>query len=143
MKVTLTVDGAAYEAVVDHKARTVTVDGESFPLRADNVRLLVPGRAVVAGREVAYSIQELDLLAGEGGVAASGPMRVKPPMTGKLEALRVTVGQSVAKGDVLFVLEAMKMQNEVRAPAAGTITAIHLKPGATLETNQVVLELAP
>lgn len=35
------------------------------------------------------------------------------------------------------------MQNEVRAPAAGTVTAIHLKPGATLETSQVVLEIGP
>ena len=64
-------------------------------------------------------------------------------MTGKLDSFRVEVGQAVAKGDVLFVLEAMKMLNEVRAPAAGTVTAIHLKPGATLETSQVVLELGP
>ena len=143
MKLTLTLDGAAFEVLVDHKARTVTVDGERFPLMPNGVRLLGSGRAVVAGRELAFAVSDLDLFAGEAGAAASGPTRVKPPMTGKLDSFRVQVGQAVAKGDVLFVLEAMKMLNEVRAPAAGTVTVIHLKPGATLETNQIVLELGP
>jgi biotin carboxyl carrier protein len=143
MKVSLTLDGVAYEVVVDRKKGTVAVDGESFPLHADGVRLLAPGRAVVAGREVAYALSDLDLLAGEAGSGASGPTKVRPPMSGKLESVKVGVGQAVAKGDVLFVLEAMKMLNEVRSPSAGTVTAVHLKPGATLETNQVVLELGP
>ena len=47
MRLTLTLDGAAFDILVDHKARTVTVDGERFPLTPNGVRLLGPGRAAV------------------------------------------------------------------------------------------------
>ena len=142
MKFTLEIDGVAYEVAIDRKARTVTVDGERFPLDGKAVRLLQDGCADVAGREVVYSVRDLQV-AGITGATARGPSKVKPPMTGKLESIKVSVGQAVAKGDVLFVLEAMKMHNEVRSPAAGKVTAIHLNAGTTLETNQVVLEIQP
>ena len=67
--------------------------------------------------------------------------RVRPPMTGRVESLLVGPGQSVAEGDVLFVLEAMKMRNEVRSPMAGVVAAVHVQVGAAVDTGTVVVEL--
>jgi pyruvate carboxylase subunit B len=63
-------------------------------------------------------------------------------MNGKVERILVKAGQAVAKGDVLFVLEAMKMQNEVRSPVAGTVQAVHAAAGAVVEPSQVLVEIA-
>lgn len=111
--------------------------------RSLHVELVGTGQARIDGRRTSYEV-----LAVTGGTSASAAgaghaTHVRPPMNGKLESVRVQVGQSVAKGDVLFVLEAMKMQNEVRAPSAGRVAAIHLAAGATVEPKQVVLDLEP
>ena len=77
-----------------------------------------------------------------GAARGASPLTlVRPPMNGKLERILVQEGQQVAKGDVLFVLEAMKMHNEVKASSAGQVAAIHLVVGATVEPRQVVLDL--
>lgn len=74
---------------------------------------------------------------------ASGTTRIRAPMSGRLMELRVRPGMAVAKGDVLFVLEAMKMQNEVRSPAAGVVAGVHAQPGETLDAERVVVEVGP
>ena len=51
------------------------------------------------------------------------------------------VGQAVAKGQTLFILEAMKMENEVKAETEGTVAAIAVEPGATVDIGDVVMEL--
>ena len=64
-------------------------------------------------------------------------------MTGRLEEVLVTPGQQVAAGDVLFVLEAMKMRNQIKAQADGIVASVHADIGATVDPKTVVLELAP
>ena len=138
---TLEVDGYVHEVVVDPAKGTVLVDDASFPLDGEGVVLRGPGNAAIGDAVVRFRIDAVARAGGGGGGGATGPVKVRPPMTGRLESLRVKQGQAVQKGDVLFVLEAMKMHNEVKAPASGTVAVIHLQPGATLETNQVVLEI--
>jgi biotin carboxyl carrier protein len=53
----------------------------------------------------------------------------------------VTDGQTVEKGDVLVVLESMKMQNELRAPRAGTVTRLRVKSGDSVEQKQTLLSV--
>ena len=111
--------------------------------RTLHVELAKDGTARIDGKPVPYRIQSVT---GTAVAGASGPghaLHVRPPMNGKLESVRVKPGQQVAKGDVLFVLEAMKMHNEVKAPVAGKVAAIHLAAGATVEPKQVVLDLEP
>ncbi|MBL3561574.1 acetyl-CoA carboxylase biotin carboxyl carrier protein subunit, partial [Rhodovulum sulfidophilum] len=57
-------------------------------------------------------------------------------------SVAVAVGQSVAAGEPLMVLEAMKMNTDIRAPQAGTVTAINAAPGATVTEGQVLLILS-
>jgi geranyl-CoA carboxylase alpha subunit len=62
-------------------------------------------------------------------------------MNGKVVALLVAEGESVAKGQRLVVVEAMKMQHEVTAGCAGTITRVAVKPGDQVKTRQLLVEL--
>ena len=67
---------------------------------------------------------------------------VKSPMPGRVVKVLVAKGDSVAAGQGLFVLEAMKMENEVRARVAGTVAEVHVAAGATVEGSAKLLTLA-
>ena len=56
-------------------------------------------------------------------------------MPGNILKVNVAVGQAVKEGDVLVILEAMKMENEIMAPKAGTITQVLVSKGSTVDTN--------
>ena len=60
---------------------------------------------------------------------------VKSPMPGNILKINITVGQKVNEGDTLLVLEAMKMENEIAAPKAGTVAQIIVSKGAVVETG--------
>ncbi len=64
---------------------------------------------------------------------------IKAPMPGLILALKKNVGDSVKKGDALFVLEAMKMENEIRATKEGVVKDVLVSEGSTVEKNQVVI----
>jgi biotin carboxyl carrier protein len=72
-----------------------------------------------------------------------GRVKVTSPMPGRIVAVRVAAGQQVAKGDLLFTLEAMKMQNEFVAPVDGKIAALAATPGAVASAGDVLVELEP
>lgn len=156
MRVVLEVDGAAH-AVDFGAAGTVTVDGEPFEVSLERngagLVVLVGGRrlhvrlgdgtADVEGETLAWRIAELQGADGASGGASGGSARVRPPMNGKVERMLVSVGQVVAKGEVLFVLEAMKMHNEVRSPVAGRVSAVHGAAGESVEPSEVLVEIEP
>ena len=127
----------AWSLVGDGEARLVEVDGAANKLsvevsHADGE----PRQAVVevarAGREAAAA----------GDRAASGPAIVRAPIPGKLVKLLVKPGDQVKAGQTLAVLEAMKMENELRAPRDATVAAVHASEGTTVETGQELLSLA-
>lgn len=70
--------------------------------------------------------------------APVGGETVKSPMPGNILGVNVTVGQAVKKGDVLMILEAMKMENEIMCPCDGTVKAVEVAKGATVETGAVL-----
>ena len=70
--------------------------------------------------------------------APAGGESVTSPMPGNILAVNVTAGQAVKKGDVLMVLEAMKMENEIMAPCDGTVGAVSVTKGATVETGTLL-----
>ena len=63
------------------------------------------------------------------------------PMPGNILDVSCTVGQAVTAGQTLIVLEAMKMENEIVAPVAGTVASINVKKGDTVETDAVLVTL--
>lgn len=75
-------------------------------------------------------------------VAGSGNIKVTAPMPGNIWKIKTSVGATVNKHDVLLILEAMKMENEIVAPEAGTVTAILVKEGDSVEPGKVMVEMA-
>jgi pyruvate carboxylase subunit B len=79
-----------------------------------------------------------DLAAAAGGPA--GPQPLKAPMPGLIVRVTVAVGDAVAAGQGIVVMEAMKMENELAAPAAGTVKAVHAKAGNAVEKGALLVE---
>jgi len=121
----LIVDGMSHEAYVQER------DGEW--------QVLLRGRL--------YSIDVEDerekrlRAAGGGGVADTGEYHLKAPMPGLVVAISVEEGQEVKKGDVLLILESMKMQNELKSPRDGVVNRIKVKAGESVEQKQAMLSI--
>jgi biotin carboxyl carrier protein len=123
----LLVDGVSYEvgivADATHPERlTVTVRGERIGLE-----VLDPRR--------------LRLRAAAGGMAVEGEAEVVAPMPGKIVKVLVEEGQAVAEGEGVVVVEAMKMENELRAPRAGTVAGLSVAEGDTVEGGSVLMRI--
>ena len=76
-----------------------------------------------------------------GGVAEGGELHLKAPMPGLVVAVPVTEGQEVKKGQVLIILESMKMQNELKSPRDGIVDRIKVKAGESVEQKQTLLNI--
>ena len=74
--------------------------------------------------------------------APAGGQAISAPMPGTILKVNVSNGQAVKKGDVLFVLEAMKMENEIMAPCDGTVAGVSVSAGASVETGTALCSLA-
>ncbi|MBQ1231569.1 MAG: biotin/lipoyl-binding protein [Clostridia bacterium] len=74
--------------------------------------------------------------------AAAGGETVVAPMPGTILSVNVANGAAVKKGDVLLVLEAMKMENEIMAPCDGTVSSVPATKGATVNTGDVLCVIA-
>lgn len=77
--------------------------------------------------------------AGPSVSAGAGETPVAAPMPGKVLDVKVSVGQSVTEGQVVLILEAMKMQNEIPAPCAGTVKAINVSAGGTVNAGDQMI----
>ena len=73
--------------------------------------------------------------------AASGPAPLVAPMPGLIVRVNVAPGDAVQAGQGLVVMEAMKMENELRAASAGTVTVVRVTPGTAVEKGAVLVEL--
>ena len=73
--------------------------------------------------------------------AGAGSVKVNAPMPGKILSVKASVGQAVKKGDVLLILEAMKMENEVVAPEDGTVASIDVAAGDSVEAGAILATL--
>ncbi len=72
---------------------------------------------------------------------SEGSVKVTAPMPGKILGVKVSAGQSVKKGEVLLVLEAMKMENEIVAPSDGTIASVQAAVGDSVEAGATLATL--
>ncbi len=122
----LLIDGKSFEAFVspDEDEWQVLLLGRQYPVKVEDAR-------------------EKRLRAAAGGGAQSGgDFQLKAPMPGLVVAVPVAEGQQVEKGQVLLILESMKMQNELRSPRAGKVQRVKVKPGESVEQRQVVVTVA-
>ena len=73
--------------------------------------------------------------------APAGGNAVKAPMPGTILDVKVQNGQSVKKGQVLVILEAMKMENEIQAPCDGTVSGLNVRKGDSVETQALICSI--
>ena len=71
----------------------------------------------------------------------AGSVQVTAPMPGKILSVKAAVGQAVKRGEVLIVLEAMKMENEIVAPEDGTVASINVTTGSSVEAGEIIATL--
>ncbi len=121
---------AAKTADQEAETYTVNVDGRNF-----NV-VVGPGNADLNVQAVANAAPA----AAPVGAGASGGV-VDSPMAGNILKVVVKVGDSVAAGDVVIIMEAMKMETEVRAKSSGTVTSINVKEGDSVAVGDVLISL--
>ncbi len=74
--------------------------------------------------------------------AAAAALTVNSPMPGEILEVAVKPGETVNEGDVLLILEAMKMENEITAPRGGTVSAVRIKAGDTVGSGDPLVEIA-
>ena len=133
----MVVDGHAYAAQVEGQGPSFRV---ALGKRAHEVR--VEGEEVrIDGAPFAVHIETLAPATG-GARHAGGAGPVHPPLPGRVVAVKVQPGQQVKAGQCLVVLEAMKMQNEIPAPADGAVAEVRVKEGQVVEPKDVLVVLA-
>ena len=125
MKYKVTLNGRTYEVEVE-AGKAMLIDEYAAIAPA------APAAAPVAAAPVAAAPVAAPAA---GGVTVSGGETVAAPMPGNILKVAVSVGQSVKEGDLICVLEAMKMENEIYAPCAGTISSLPIAKGSTVDTG--------
>ena len=126
---------------------SVLIDGQSYEARIQPARDGRAGQAeawVVTIAEYEFHVEVRDprtrRFAGQ-ALAHNGPLDVLAPMPGKIVRVLVGRDEEVVQDQGLVVIEAMKMQNELRAPRAGRITELHVTEGAGIEAGARLLRL--
>ena len=167
MKYFVKVGEREYEIVID--GESVTLDGESVRAQLEDVpgsptqlirvdaavhRILVRrgtarGEYTISVNGYSIDAEALDErgraireLAGARG-HSSGPAHLTAPMPGLIVRVNVSAGDPVRAGQGLIVMEAMKMENELRAAAAGVVKRVLVSPGNAVEKGTTLLELGP
>lgn len=124
----VTLNGKIYEVDVEQSEATLLSEYEaSLP------------EVAPAKQDVTPATQEQK--AAPAVASGASDKAMKAPLPGVINAVKVTVGQTVKKGDVLIILEAMKMENEITAETNGKVSKIFVQKGATVETGAPLVEI--
>ena len=124
-------------AAVNSAAKTNTGPAEAYNVNVDGRTYHV----VVAPGDTEINIQPATSSNLPAAPAASSGDSVTAPMAGNILKINVTTGSPVAKGDVVVIMEAMKMETEVRAKVAGTVSAINVKEGNAVAVGETLITL--
>ena len=117
-KYTITVNGVAYDVTVEEGGSVASAPKSTAPA--------APAAAPAAPAAPA---------------GAQGGIKVESPMPGKILAVKKNVGDAVKSGDVILVLEAMKMENDIVAPQDGTVASINVSVGDSVESGATLATL--
>ena len=118
---TITVNGNAYEVTVEEGISGGAASAPRAAAPAPKAAPAAPKAAAPAG--------------------AQGSVAVTAPMPGKILGIKAEPGKAVAKGEVIIILEAMKMENEIVAPSDGTIASINVSVGDSVEAGATLATL--
>ena len=122
------------------KKYNVTVNGTAYEITLEVVDAADVKAAPVAAPAPAAA--PAPVAAPAPAAAPAGGETVNSPMPGTILSINVQNGSVGKKGDVLMILEAMKMENEIMSPCDGTITSVNVNSGASVETGAVLCVIA-
>ena len=128
----ITVNGVTYTVEVEEVGATASAPVAAAPVAAPATPVAAPAAAPAAPKAAPAAPK---------ASGAAGAVSVKAPMPGNIMKVNCKVGASVKKGDVLVVLEAMKMENDICAPQDGVVASVEVSQGASVETDALLVTL--
>ena len=129
-KYNITVNGNLYEVFVEEADASGVVAAPVAPVASTPIVAPAAAPAPKAAAPKAAA-----------PAGAAGATKVNAPMPGTILDVKVSAGQSVKKGDVICVLEAMKMENDIPAPCDGIIASVNVQKGATVNAGDMVASI--
>ncbi|WP_313132172.1 biotin/lipoyl-containing protein [Anaerocolumna sp.] len=130
---TITVNGIAYEVSVEEKLTSEQPMAAPVPVQTSNVS----NHAPVPKPAAPVSTPKVK----ETSAGSAGNVKIESPMPGKILAIKASIGQVVKRGDVILILEAMKMENEIVAPSDGKVASINVTEGSMIESGVLLATL--
>ena len=127
----VTLNGKVYEVEVEKGEAVIQAEYDAaLPAAAPAAPVAAPAAPAPAAAPAAPA-----------PAAQAGANAVPAPLPGNINAVNFSVGQSVKAGDVVIILEAMKMENEIVSPKAGTITKLYVQKGAVVNTGDPLFDV--
>lgn len=120
------------------KSYAITVNGIVYDVTVEEKGSVAAPAAAPVAAPAAAPVAAPAPAAKPAASGSAGSVEVTAPMPGKILAVKANAGQAVKKGDVLLLLEAMKMENEVVAPKDGTVASINVASGDMVESGDVL-----
>lgn len=117
----ITVNGNVYDVEVEELGASASAPVSAAPVQAPKAAVKKAAAPVAAGTE--------------------GAVKINAPMPGKILSIKAKAGQAVKRGEVVMILEAMKMENEIVAPQDGVIASVNVSEGASVEAGSVLASL--
>lgn len=121
----------------------ITVNGTAYDVAVEELGAgTVPAAAPVAAVPAAPAPAAAPVAPAPAATSgAEGSVKIAAPMPGKILSIKANQGQAVKRGDVVMILEAMKMENEITAPEDGTIAGINVAVGDSVESGDTLASL--
>lgn len=120
---------------------SILIDGKSYEVKQENTG--AESNIVVRGMRFPAQVRDPRSLRSRGGAdsGGEGPKKIIAPMPGKVVRILAPVGTSVEHGQGVIVIEAMKMQNELKSPKKGTVKKLNITEGSAVDAGQPLAEV--
>lgn len=135
-KYNITVNGTTYEVIVEEAGSVAGAPVYTAP--AAYTAPVAPVAPVAPAAPVASAPAAAPKAAPAAPAGPAGANKVTAPMPGTILDVKVSAGQSIKKGDVVCILEAMKMENEIPAPCDGVVASVNVQKGASVSANDLI-----
>ncbi|MCX5894791.1 MAG: biotin/lipoyl-binding protein [Proteobacteria bacterium] len=116
----------------------ITIDGKVFEAEVEEIREEETDEPIINKKESTQSIKEMPRKKEQTGLSGGS---IIAPMPGKIVFIKCSKGQAVKRGDVLLILEAMKMEQEIKAKTDGTVSEIKVSVGMTVQKEDILITI--